>query len=115
MKLRVSSTITLALALEIKHDFLEVNNPYILQEQLAKTYKSKSLASKLLLMKHLFRLTIDQDGDLRDHPNRFNGLITQLNNLDKKFKDEDKIVLLLVFLPKKYNNGLTFLLVEKQS
>jgi len=38
---------------------------------------------------------MEKDGDLRDHLNRFNGLINQLNNLDEKLKDEDKAVLLL--------------------
>ena len=49
MKLCASSTIRLALAPEIKCDVLEVNNPKILLEQLAKTYQSKSLASKILM------------------------------------------------------------------
>ena len=83
MKLRASSTIRLALAPEIKYNALKLNNPKILWEQLANTYQSKSLASKSFLKKDLFGLTIEEDGDLRDHLNRFNGLITHLNNLDE--------------------------------
>ena len=113
MKLRASSTIRLALAPEIKYDGLDVNNPKILWEQLAKTYQSKFLASKLFLKKDLSGLTMEEDGDLRDHVNRFNRLITQLNNLDEKFKNKGKAILLLVSLPKKYNNVITCLLVEK--
>ena len=61
MKLRASSTIRLAFAPEIKYDVLEVNNPKILLEQLAKIYQSKSLASKLFL-----KLNMEEDGDLID-------------------------------------------------
>ena len=49
----------------------------------------------------------------RYHLNRFNWLITQLNNLDEKFKNKGKAILLLVSLPKKYNNVITSLLVRK--
>ena len=48
-----------------------------------------------------------------DHLNQFNRLITQLSNLNERFKDEDKSILLLVSLPKKYNNVITSLLVRK--
>ena len=51
IKLRASSTIRLAFAPEIKYDALEVNNPKILWEQLAKTYQLKSWPSKLFLKK----------------------------------------------------------------
>lgn len=113
MKLRAASTIRLALAPEIKYDVLEEDNPKNLWEKLTKTYHSKSLANKLFLKKDLFGLKMEEDGDLRDHLNRFNGLINQLNNLDEKLKDEDKAVLLLVSLPKKYNTVMTSLLVGK--
>ena len=56
---------------------------------------------------------MEEDGDLRDHMNRFNGLINQLNSLDEKLKDEDKAVLLLVSLPKRYNIVITYLYVGK--
>ena len=113
MKLRAASTIRLALAPEIKYDVLEENNPKNLWEKLTKTYQSKSLANKLFLKKDLFGLKMEEDGDLRDHLNRFNGLINQLNSLDEKLKDEDKAVLLLVSLPKRYNTVITSLLVGK--
>ncbi|KAL8134128.1 hypothetical protein AgCh_009265 [Apium graveolens] len=87
MKLRAASTIWLALAPEIKYDVLEEDNPKNLWEKLTKTYHSKSLANKLFLKKDLFGLKMEEDGDLRDHLNRFNGLINQLNNLDEKLKD----------------------------
>ncbi|KAL8113644.1 hypothetical protein AgCh_020822 [Apium graveolens] len=113
MKLRAASTNRLALAPEIKYDVLEEDNPKNLWEKLTKTYHSKYLANKLFLKKDLFGLKMEEDGDLRDHLNRFNGLINQLNNLDEKLKDEDKVVLLLVSLPKKYNTVMTSLLVGK--
>ena len=82
MKLRAASTIRLALAPEVKYDVLEEDNTKNLWEKLTKTYHSKSLANKLFLKKDLFGLKMEEDGDLRDHLNRFNGLINQLNNLD---------------------------------
>ena len=73
-----------------------------MRHQLSKWVICNSLASKLFLKKGLFGLTMKEAGDLRDHLNHFNGLITQLNNLNETFKDEDKVILLLVSLPKKY-------------
>ena len=113
MKLRAASTIRLALAPEIKYDILEENNLKNLWEKLTKMYQSKSLANKLFLKKDLFGLRMEEDEDLRDHLNRFNGLINQLNSLDKELKDEYKAVLLLVSLPKRYNIVITYLLVGK--
>ena len=72
MKLHASSTIRLALVSEIKYDVFEANKPKILWEPLANTCQSKSLANRLFL-KDLFGLTMEEDGDLRDHFNRFNG------------------------------------------
>ncbi|KAL8088737.1 hypothetical protein AgCh_038502 [Apium graveolens] len=56
---------------------------------------------------------MEEDGDLRDHLNHFNGLINLLNYLNENLKDEDKAVPLLVSLPKKYNTVMTSLLVGK--
>ncbi|KAL8099872.1 hypothetical protein AgCh_032213 [Apium graveolens] len=102
-----------ALASEIKYDVLEEDNPKNFWEKLTKTYHSKSLANKQFLKKYLFGLKMEDDGDLRDHLNHFNGLINQLNNFDEILMDEDKVVLLLVSLPKKYNIVMTSLLVGK--
>lgn len=113
MKLRAASTIRLALAPEIKYDVLEIVDPKVLWDKLAKTYQSKSLANKLFLKKDLFGLKMEEDGDLRDHLNRFNGLITQLNHLDEKLEDEDKAIHLLVSLPEKYNNVITSLMIGR--
>ncbi|KAL2934945.1 Histidine kinase CKI1, partial [Bienertia sinuspersici] len=76
-------------------------------------YASKSLANKLLLKKDLYALEMEDGTSLQDHLNKFNGLITQLASLDVKIEEEDKAILLLASLPKKYNSVITSLLVGK--
>lgn len=100
MKLRASPSIRVTLALEIKYDALEVNNPKALGERQQRLI-SQSLQLVSCSERRAFGLSMEEDGDLRDHLNHSN--ITQLNYFDEKFKDEDKHLLLLVSEPKKYN------------
>lgn len=113
MKLRAVSTIRLALAPKIKYTVLEESDPKALWEKLAKMFESKPLANKLFL-KDLLEIRMEAKGDLREHLNKFNGLITQLACLDETFKSEDKAIMLSVSLPKEYNTIRTSLLWAKQ-
>lgn len=90
MKLKAPSTIRLALAPEIKHSFLEENNPKDLCEKLERIYMSKSLTNKLFLKKDFFEIEMEEDSDLNDHLNNSNGLIYQLASSYEAFRGEDK-------------------------
>ena len=44
---------------------------------------------------HLTSLKIEMGGDLHDHINKFNQLVSQLLNADDKLSDEEQALLLL--------------------
>ena len=52
---------------------------------------------------------------INDRVNSFNKILTNLLNLDKKFKDKDKILLLLNSLPDDYVHLTTTLLYVKDN
>ena len=52
---------------------------------------------------------------MNDHVNLFNKILAYLLNLDEKFKDEDKVLLLLNFLPGEYIHLTTTLLYGKDN
>lgn len=61
----------------------------------------------------MFKFNIDEEGDLRDYLNIFNDFIIQFVSLDKTFSEVDKVLILFVFLLKKYNIVMNFLFVVK--
>jgi len=86
---RVVSTIRLVLAHEIKHNVLKETTPKALWEKLENTYASKSLTNRLCLKMELYQLKMKMGGDLHDHTNNFNQLVSQLLNADDKLFDEE--------------------------
>ena len=52
---------------------------------------------------------------INDNVNSFNKILTDFLNLDEKFKNEDKALLLLNSLPNEYDRFTTTLLYEKVS
>ena len=73
---RVVSTIRLALAPEIKHNVLKETTPKALWEKLKNIYASKSLTNCLCLKMELYQLKMKMEGDLHDHVNKFNQLVS---------------------------------------
>lgn len=57
-------------------------------DKLAKVFWSKSLANKLFLKKVLFKIKLEENGDLMQHFNKCNFLSTQLARLVETFKSE---------------------------
>jgi len=86
---RVMSTTRLALAPDIKHNLLKETTPKALWEKLENIYASKSLTNCLCLKMELYRLKMEMRGDLHDHINKFNQLVSQLLNANDKFSDEE--------------------------
>lgn len=74
---------------------------------------SKSLTNRLYLKKQLYELRMDEDGDVKDHINKFNMCITQLSNVEVNIDKEDRAIILLAFLSKSYESLVTTLLVGK--
>ena len=55
------------------------------------------------------------DMSMNDHMNSFNKILADLLNLDEKFKDEDKALLLLDSLPNEYDHLTTNLFHGKDN
>ena len=67
------------------------------------------------MKKKLYRFTYALGMSMNDHVNSFNKILANLLNLDKKFEDENKALLLLNSLPNEYDHLTTILLHEKDS
>lgn len=69
----------------------------------------KDLANKLYVKKQLYSL------HMRDHPNMFNMLNTQLSSFGVNYEDEDKALLLLASLPTSFGYLVTTLMYGKET
>ena len=69
----------------------------------------KSLENILYMKKKLYRFTYAPSMSINDHVNSLNKILVDLLNLDDKFEDEDKTLLLLNFLPNEYDHLTTTL------
>ena len=67
--------------------------------KLESLYMSKSLTNKLHLKQRLYDLKMTEGSDLSQYINMFNQVIGDLKRVDVKFKDEDKVLMLLNSLP----------------
>ena len=93
---RVVNTIRLALAPEIKHNVLKETTPKASREKFENIYTSKSLTNRLCLKMELYQLNMEMGGDLHDHINKFNQLVSQLLNANDELSNEEQALLLLV-------------------
>ena len=75
----------------------------------------KSLTNKLLLKKKLYGLKMAEGSALDQHINVFNKIISDLNRVDVKFEEEDKVLILLNSLPESYDNLVTTLMSGKET
>ena len=57
---------------------------------------------------------MDEGIDIRDHSNYFNKLLSQLISVGVTIEDDDKVLLLLLFLPDSCHNLVTTLLIGKR-
>ncbi|KHN03674.1 Retrovirus-related Pol polyprotein from transposon TNT 1-94, partial [Glycine soja] len=109
------STIRLVLAPEIRHNVLKEITPKALWEKLKNIYASKSLTNHLCLKMELYQLKMEMGGDLHDHINKFNWLVSQLLNANDKFSDEEQALLLLVSLPRSFKALVQTFLVGRST
>ena len=73
----------------------------------------KSCENWPYLKKKLFRFQYQPGTTINDHIALFNKLVADLLNLEENVKDEDKVFLLLAFLPNEYDHLVTILLHGK--
>ena len=64
----------------------------------------------------LYQLKMEMEGDLHDHINKFNQLVSQLLNADDKLSDEEQtFLLLLASLPRSFKVLVQTLLVGRST
>ncbi|CAL9006776.1 unnamed protein product, partial [Prunus brigantina] len=94
---------------------MDEDSPPALWGKLEKLYIAKSLTNKLHPKRQLYKLKMEEGGNLMDHMNVFNGCIDQLRKVDVKIEEEDKALILLTSLPDSYENLVTTLLYGKDT
>jgi hypothetical protein len=68
-------------------------------EEIEELYMTKSLANKLCLKERLYTIHMSEGTSVQSHLNEFNSIIMDIESLDVKIDDEDKVILLVVSLP----------------
>ena len=63
----------------------------------------------------LYQLKMEMGGDLHDHINKFNQLVSQLLNADDKLYDEEQALLLLASLSRSFKALVQTLLVRRST
>ena len=108
------STIRLLLADEVMYDVMEENSTVRIWLNLEKRYMPKSLTNKLHLKQKLYGLKMTKGADLRQHINTFKQIISDMLQIDIKFEDENKTMMLLTSLPASYEHLVMTLLYKKE-
>ncbi|KAK5803675.1 hypothetical protein PVK06_031324 [Gossypium arboreum] len=108
-------TIRLCLAKEQKYSVMRETSAKKLWDTLEEKFLTKSLENRLYMKKKLYRFTYAPGMSMNDHVNSFNKILADLLNLDEKFEDEDKALLLLNSLPDEYDHLTTTLLHGKDT
>jgi hypothetical protein len=62
-------------------------------------YMTKSLANKPRLKERVYTIRMSEGTSMQSHLDKFNSIIVDLESLDVKIDDEDKLILLIVSLP----------------
>jgi len=90
--------------------------PHILREVIDKTtsvdlwarlkelYIPNNLANKIRLKERLYTFRMAEGTPVQNHLNDFNSIIVDLESLDVKIEDGDKVILLVVSLPPSYKH-----------
>ena len=94
-KMRVASAIKVCLVDEVIYHVMDEESPIAIWLKLESRYMSKSLTNKLLLKKKLYGLKMTERSTQDQHINVFNHIVSNLNLIDVKFKEEDMELILL--------------------
>jgi hypothetical protein len=107
------ATIWLSLVDDVMYHIMNEKSPAAVWLKLESQYMSKSLTNK----QRLYGLKMAEGLDLSQHINLFNKVISDLKRVDVKFKDEDKVLMLLnsLLASPTYKNLVTTLTWGKES
>lgn len=109
------STIRLALAPQIKVTVLKETCPKKLWDLLESKFASTTLTNRLMMKINLYSLKMEDEGNVFDHINKFNELVSRLMNAGDDIKDEEHALLLLASLPKSYKSLVQSMLAGKST
>jgi len=110
------STIRLALAPQIKVTVLRETSPRNLWNLLESKFASTTLTNRLMMKMDLYSLKMEDGGNVFDHINKFNELVSKLMNAgDESIKDDEQSLLLLASLPKSYKPPVQSILAGKST
>lgn len=112
---KATSTIRMCVADQVLFNIGNEETAVGLWEKLERLYLAKSVTTKLLLKQRLYALKMQEGGNLQEHFNAFNGLLSQLHVVGSKVEEEDKALLLLTSLPSSYKHMVTTLLYGKDT
>ena len=75
----------------------------------------KSLTNRLYIKKRMFTLKMLEGSSIDDHLDKFNKVCDTLETIDAALSDEDKVLLLISFLPKSYEHFVDALMYGRQT
>ncbi|KAL2251622.1 UNVERIFIED_CONTAM: Retrovirus-related Pol polyprotein from transposon TNT 1-94 [Sesamum indicum] len=101
------SAIILSLSRNVAYHVKGAKSTKEVLQTLADMYEKPSAMNKVMLMKKLFRLQMEERKSVADHLNDFNQLTTQLASMDIVFDDEVKALILLSSLPDSWDVVVT--------
>jgi hypothetical protein len=104
---RALSTIQLCLVDDVLFNIIGEETTTGLWSRMESLYMTKSLMNQIYLKRQLYSLKMREGTKITDHLNVFNTLICQLNSMDVKPDDEDKVVTLLCSLPESWDHLVT--------
>ena len=107
---RDESTIRMCLAGDVMYHVMDEESPAAIWLKLESRYMSKSLTNKLLLKKKLYGVKMAKGSTLDQHINMCNQIISDLNQIEVKFEEEDIALILLNSLLEFYDNLVTTLM-----
>ncbi|WRX29264.1 hypothetical protein QQP08_021751 [Theobroma cacao] len=109
---RCVSTIQLCIGDNVFNHVIDDDSAPRLWTKLKKIYLAKSLSNKLQLRRKLYRLKMEENGDLMKHMNEFDEIIDQLKKVDVKVEEKEKTLLFLASLPYSYKVFVESLICE---
>jgi len=106
------SSIQLSFSKEILREVVNETAAAGLWLKLETLSMTKNLANKLRLKERIYTIRMIEGTPIQSHLDEFNSIILDLENIDVKIDDEDKVVLLVVFLPSTYKHFKEIMLYE---
>src|SRR5206468_7620739 len=83
--------------------------------KLESNFMTKTLTNRVYLKSKLFTCRMEEGSSIQEYVNRFDRIISDLKDIDVKVEDEDPALILLLSLPKSYENLVQTLMLVGDS